>query len=115
MRAAKQADRVTRVERAPYRVPSPSLRERNFVTRTRPPGVFLASSTELMRALLRSFVLGPLLAATFAVAAGPPSFLRWRSYEEPDFPPRLLSTVVRDGFAAVMFTFDDHGRITDRV
>jgi TonB family protein len=49
------------------------------------------------------------------VAASPPEFLRWRSYEEPVFPPELHGTAVREGFATVVFTFDDDGRITDRL
>lgn len=44
-----------------------------------------------------------------------PDFLRWRRYEPPAFPAELHPTAVRDGFATVVFTFDDAGRITDRL
>lgn len=76
---------------------------------------FLLRQTLAMRPLLRRLALCPLLAATLATASEPPGFLPWRTYEEPDFPPQLLSTGVLDGFASVMFTFDDQGQITDRV
>lgn len=62
---------------------------------------------------LAGLLLGP--GAVACGAATPPEFLRWRSYEEPAFPPELHGTTVRDGFATVVFTFDDAGRITDRL
>ncbi len=63
--------------------------------------------------LLAGLLLGP--GASAGLAATPPEFLRWRSYEEPVFPPELQGTAVREGFATVVFTFDDDGRITDRL
>jgi TonB family protein len=48
-------------------------------------------------------------------AAEPPDLLRWLHYEEPAFPPLLFSTMVREGFVNVIFTFDASGRITDRI
>jgi hypothetical protein len=53
--------------------------------------------------------------ASPARSASPPDFLRWRRYEEPQFPPELQMTAVRDGFATVVFTFDDDGNLTDRL
>jgi TonB family protein len=41
--------------------------------------------------------------------------LRWRRYEEPMFPRQLLTTLVQEGFATVVFTFDADGKITDRI
>jgi TonB family protein len=57
----------------------------------------------------------PLLATGVAGAAPPPEDVPWRAYEEPAFPSQLLSTLIHDGFASVIFTFDETGRITDRV
>lgn len=67
-----------------------------------------------MRRLLKAFLLCTQFAAALA-AAVPPDNLRWRHYEEPSFPPELLSTLVREGFVNVIFTFDASGRITDRI
>lgn len=44
-----------------------------------------------------------------------PESVRWIHYEDPVFPTQLLSTTVRQGFVTVVFTFDEEGRITDRV
>jgi TonB family protein len=44
-----------------------------------------------------------------------PDLLRWQRYADPVFPAQLLPTPVQDGFASVVFTFDDAGRITDRI
>jgi TonB family protein len=55
------------------------------------------------------------LAAASVALAESPDALRWRHYANPVFPPALLSTTVRSGFATVVFTFDDDGRITDRI
>lgn len=55
------------------------------------------------------------LAAASVALAESPDALRWRRYANPVFPPALLSTTVRSGFATVVVTFDDDGRITDRV
>jgi TonB family protein len=57
----------------------------------------------------------PLLTTSLGLAAPPPDHVPWRAYEEPVFPAQLLSTLIRDGSASVVFTFDETGRITDRV
>lgn len=64
---------------------------------------------------LATLIAGSLFAATAWAAEDGPDFLRWRSYEEPAFPAQLQHTVVRDGFATLVFTFDDTGRVTDRI
>src|SRR5882672_4018236 len=62
------------------------------------------------------FALAYCLWFTTALGAAPPEgVLHWRRFEDPGFPPLLLSTPVQDGFATVVFTFDDAGRITDRL
>ncbi|MEO5960174.1 MAG: hypothetical protein ABIR80_13750, partial [Opitutaceae bacterium] len=61
-----------------------------------------------------------LLAGAFAptpstFAGEPPDLLRWHRYAEPGFPPQLMSTQVLDGFAGVVFAFDEAGFVTDRI
>ena len=68
-----------------------------------------------MKICPRVFLLGGLLIASLSRGAPPPDHIPWRNYEEPEFPPQLMSTVIKDGFATVVFTFDENGRITDRV
>jgi TonB family protein len=62
----------------------------------------------------RCILVGWCLFAAGVVAAQSPT-IPWRRYVDPNFPPQLLSTTVRDGFVTVLFTFDDDGRITDRI
>ena len=56
-----------------------------------------------------------LRASVFAEGGPPPDLLRWHHYAEPVFPLQLTNTQVIDGFANVVFTFDDEGYVTDRV
>ena len=71
---------------------------------------------ESMRvSLFRSIGCGWILFGWAAGWVGASEGPLWRRYQDPAFPPQLLSTPVRDGFATVVFTFDANGRITDRV
>ena len=64
----------------------------------------------------RALLVGlPLLAGTPIQATSPPENVPWRAYEEPIFPLQLFSTLINEGFASVVFTFDENGRVTDRV
>lgn len=67
-----------------------------------------------MRILARIFP-GLFVSAVCFAMATPPEALRWLSYREPVFPAQLEGTIVKDGFATVVFTFDDAGEILDRV
>ena len=50
---------------------------------------------------------------TAAIVGSPPDILRWVRYAAPIFPPELAHSPVFDGFADVVFTFDDSGNILD--
>ena len=64
---------------------------------------------------LRPCVFGWVWFAVSSAMAAPPPGIPWWHYADPEFPAQLLSTTVRDGFVTVLFTFDENGRITDRV
>lgn len=64
---------------------------------------------------LACLIFGSLATAVAPAAEDAPDFIAWHTYEEPAFPAQLHGTVVRDGFATLVFTFDDAGNLTDRI
>jgi TonB family protein len=68
-----------------------------------------------MNAHLRVLTGSLLLAVRLAAVSPPPPTIPWRHYVDPEFPAQLLSTTVREGSVTVLFTFDENGRVTDRV
>jgi TonB family protein len=59
------------------------------------------------------FILAALPVAP-CVRAGPGG-LDWKHFERPVFPQVFTGTTITDGYAVVVFTFDETGRITDRI
>jgi TonB family protein len=63
----------------------------------------------------RTLVVLALIGNIPVLVASPPEHVPWRAYEDPVFPLQFTPTTLFDGFASVVFTFDENGRVTDRV